>query len=203
MNKNEIKVTLIGNAGVGKTCIIQRFIDNSFSDNPVSTISANSIEKEIIRGKEKYVLNIWDTAGQEKYQSLGKHFYKDAYIILLIYDITNQNSLDSLKKTWYPDVQIYAENCVVFGVIGNKADLYENEELADEDEAKEFAKEIGAIFYQVSAKNGENIFKLFETLLDKFLEKDVQVKVKNIEMDKEAKSAFNLNSKGEKKKKCC
>ena len=106
MNKNVIKVALIGNTGVGKTCIIQRFIDNSFSENPISTISANSIEKEIIREKEKYILNIWDTAGQEKYQSLGKHFYKDAYIILLIYDITNQKSLDSLKKSWYPDVQI-------------------------------------------------------------------------------------------------
>ena len=203
MNKNEIKVTLIGNAGVGKTCIIQRFIDNTFNEYSASTISANSIDKEIIRGKEKYILSIWDTAGQEKYQSLGKIFYKDAYIILLIYDITNQNSLDSLKKTWYPDLQIYAENCVVMGVIGNKADLYENDDLADEDEAKEFAKEIGAVFYLVSAKSGENVTKLFEKLLDKFLEKDIQDKVKNIEMNKRERSSFSLESRVEKKKKCC
>ena len=120
MNKNEIKVTLIGNAGVGKTCIIQRFIDNSFSDNPVSTISANSIEKEIIRGKEKYVLNIWDTAGQEKYQSLGKHFYKDSYIVCLVYDITNQESLDSLKSIWYPNLQ-------KFGITSDLKTLDEHE----------------------------------------------------------------------------
>ncbi len=198
MSEYGIKVALIGNSGVGKTCIIQRFIDNTFNEYSASTISANSIDKEIIRGKEKYILSIWDTAGQEKYQSLGKIFYKDAYIILLIYDITNQNSLDSLKKTWYPDLQIYAENCVVIGVVGNKADLYENDDLADEDEAKEFAKEIGALFYLVSAKSGENVTKLFEKLLDKFLEKDIQDKVKEKE-----KSSFNLDSRIEKKKNCC
>ena len=198
MSQYGIKVALIGNSGVGKTCIIQRFIDNTFNEYSASTISANSIDKVIIRGKEKYILSIWDTAGQEKYQSLGKIFYKDAYIILLIYDITNQNSLDSLKKTWYPDLQIYAENCVVMGVIGNKADLYENDDLADEDEAKEFAKEIGALFYLVSAKSGENVTKLFEKLLDKFLEKDIQDKVKEKE-----KSSFNLDSRTEKKKNCC
>ena len=106
MSEYGIKIALIGNSGVGKSCIIQRYIDNTFDKCSASTLSSISVEKEIIRGKEKYTLSIWDTAGQEKYQSLGKYFYKDAYIILLIYDITNQKSLDSLKKTWYPDLQI-------------------------------------------------------------------------------------------------
>ena len=203
MSEYGIKIALIGNSGVGKSCIIQRYIDNTFDKCSASTLSSISVEKEIIRGKEKYTLSIWDTAGQEKYQSLGKYFYKDAYIILLIYDITNQKSLDSLKKTWYPDLQIYAENCVVIGVAGNKADLYENDDLADEDEAKEFAEEIGAVFYLVSAKSGENITKLFEKLLDKFFEKDIQDKVKNIEMNKRERSSFSLESRVEKKKKCC
>ena len=203
MSEYGIKIALIGNSGVGKSCIIQRYIDNTFDKCSASTLSSISVEKEIIRGKEKYTLSIWDTAGQEKYQSLGKYFYEDAYIILLIYDITNQNSLDSLKKTWYPDLQIYAENCVVIGVVGNKTDLYENDDLADEDEAKEFAEEIGAVFYLVSAKSGENITKLFQKLLDKFFEKDIQDKVKNIEMNKRERSSFSLESRVEKKKKCC
>ena len=203
MSEYGIKIALIGNSGVGKSCIIQRYIDNTFDKCSASTLSSISVEKEIIRGKEKYTLNIWDTAGQEKYQSLGKYFYKDAYIILLIYDITNQKSLDSLKKVWYPDLQIYAENCVVIGVVGNKTDLYEIDDLADEDEAKEFAEEIGAVFYLVSAKSGENITKLFEKLLDKFFEKDIQDKVKNIEMNKRERSSFSLESRVEKKKKCC
>ena len=193
MSEYGIKIALIGNSGVGKSCIIQRYIDNTFDKCSASTLSSISVEKEII----------WDTAGQEKYQSLGKYFYKDAYIILLIYDITNQKSLDSLKKVWYPDLQIYAENCVVIGVVGNKTDLYENDDLADEDEAKEFAEEIGALFYLVSAKSGENITKLFEKLLDKFFEKDIQDKVKNIEMNKRERSSFSLESRVEKKKKCC
>ena len=92
MSEYGIKIALIGNSGVGKSCIIQRYIDNTFDKCSSSTLSSISVEKEIIRGKEKYTLSIWDTAGQEKYQSLGKYFYKDAYIILLIYDITNQKS---------------------------------------------------------------------------------------------------------------
>ena len=197
MNKNEIKVTLIGNAGVGKTCIIQRFIDNSFSDNPVSTISANSIEKEIIRGKEKYVLNIWDTAGQEKYQSLGKHFYKDSYIVCLVYDITNQESLDAIKSIWYPNLQKFGEQYSVLAVVGNKSDLYENGELADEEQAKNFAKEINATFMLTSAKNGDGINKLFKILTEKLLSnpKFSGKKGKGLSLDK--------NNNGQKKKKCC
>ena len=197
MNKNEIKVTLIGNAGVGKTCIIQRFIDNDFSENPVSTISANSIEKEIIRGKEKYLLNIWDTAGQEKYQSLGKHFYKDSYIVCLVYDITNQESLDAIKSIWYPNLQKFGEQYSVLAVVGNKSDLYENGELADEEQAKNFAKEINATFMLTSAKNGDGINKLFKILTEKLLSnpKFSGKKGKGLSLDK--------NNNGQKKKKCC
>ena len=82
MDTEGIKIALLGNSGVGKTCIISRFYDNTFTKNTSSTISANFVEKVITRGKDKYVLNIWDTAGQEKYQSLGRHFYKNAYIVL-------------------------------------------------------------------------------------------------------------------------
>ena len=198
MDREGIKIALLGNSGVGKTCIISRFYDNTFTKNTTSTISANFVEKVITRGKDKYVLNIWDTAGQEKYQSLGRHFYKNAYIVLLVYDITNQKSLDSIKKTWYPDLQVYGEKCLVTGIIGNKSDLYENEDLADEEEARDFAKEIGAVFALVSAKNGSNVNQLFEDLLDRFLQKDIQDKVKS-----EMGSNFKLEEEKQKKKKCC
>ena len=201
---NDIKVVVLGSSSVGKTSILTRYVKEIFDENVTSTIGANSVEKKLKRGKNKYTLNIWDTAGQERYQSLGKNFYKDAYIILLVYDITSQDSLESLKNRWYPDLQIYGEKCVVKAVVGNKSDLYENDELANEEEARDFAEEIGAIFALVSAKNGNNIDKLFDDLLDKFLEKDIQEKVQALEKNKRLNSTFSIVSMDdEKKKKCC
>ena len=101
-----IKITLLGNPGVGKTCIISRYVENTFVENNESTIGANFSEKTIKRGNKEVTLNIWDTAGQEKFHSLGKHFYKDSYVVILVYDITNQESLDKnyvvsrFKKIW-------------------------------------------------------------------------------------------------------
>ena len=202
--KNRIKVALLGNSNVGKTCIITKYVKETYDEKTTSTIGASSIEKTLQRGKNEYTLNIWDTAGQEMYQSLGKYFYKDAYIIILVYDITSQESLEGLKKRWYPDLQIYGENCVVTAVVGNKADLFENDDLANEEEARDFANEIGAIFKLVSAKSGSNIDKLFDNLLDKFLEDDIQEQVKEIEKNKKMNTSFDIAVVEEKKrKKCC
>ena len=205
-----IKITLLGNPGVGKTDIISRYIKN---ENNTSTIGKNYSEKIIKRGNKEYILEIWDTAGQEKFPSLGKHFYKDSYIICLVYDITNQESLDALQTIWYPDLLKYGEKNVVLAVVGNKCHLYENDILANEEQAKKFAKDINAIFMLTSAKTGDGIDKLFDTLVDKFLSLDFKLKYKemlekkagNITLKKENNNNSNNNNninRGRKKKKC-
>ena len=196
-----IKITLLGNPGVGKTCIISRYIDNVFNENNASTIGANYSEKTIVKNGKTYNLDIWDTAGQEKFHSLGKHFYKDSYVVCLVYDITNQESLDALKSVWYPDVQKYGEKYAVLAIVGNKSDLYESEVVADEEQAKAFAKEINATFMLTSAKSGDGIEKLFNVLTDKILsdpkfEEILKGKGDNIVLDKN-------KDKGNKKGKCC
>ena len=208
MSKEEeedgIKITLLGNPGVGKTCIISRYIDNIFIENNDSTIGANYSEKTIKRGDKEVQLNIWDTAGQEKFHSLGKHFYKDSYVVCLVYDITNQESLDSLKNIWYPDLQKYGEQYTILAVVGNKCDLYEMDNLAKEEQAKAFADEIKAIFMLTSAKTGDGIEKLFNTLTDKFLSPEFNPKVK--EMIRKRGPSFSVdNEKNDKnfQKKCC
>ena len=197
MDDEGIKVTLIGNSGVGKTCIIARYTDDTFNENSASTIGVNFIEKAIQIDNKEYTLNIWDTAGQEKYQSLGKHFYKDSYIVCLVYDITNQESLDAIKSIWYPNLQKFGEQYSVLAVVGNKSDLYESGELADEEQAKNFTKEINATFMLTSAKNGDGINKLFKILTEKLLSnpKFSGKKGKGLSLDK--------NNNGQKKKKCC
>ena len=196
-----IKITLLGNPGVGKTCIISRYIDNVFNENNASTIGANYSEKTIVKNGKTYNLDIWDTAGQEKFHSLGKHFYKDSYVVCLVYDITNQESLDALKSVWYPDVQKYGEKYAVLAIVGNKSDLYESEVVADEEQAKAFAKEINATFMLTSAKSGDGIEKLFNVLTDKILSDPkfaeiLKGKGDNIVLDKN-------KDKGNKKGKCC
>ena len=202
-----IKITLLGNPGVGKTCIISRYIDEIFVENNPSTIGANYSEKVIKKNGKEYQLDIWDTAGQEKFHSLGKHFYKDSYIVCLVYDITNQESLDSLKKIWLPDLQKYGEKYTVLGVVGNKSDLYENDELADEEKAKGFAKEIGATFMLTSAKTGDGIEKLFDILTDKYLSPEFNPKVEEMTRmrgeTQTLKHSSHNNNDDKKKKGCC
>jgi small GTP-binding protein len=172
-----IKITLIGNPGVGKTCIISKYLDNVFEENSSSTIGANYTEKVIKKNNKEYQLDIWDTAGQEQFQSLGKHFYKDSYIVCLVYDITSQESLDSLKEIWYPNLLKYGEKYTVLAVVANKSDLYETDDLANEKQAKEFANEIKGIWMSTSAKSGDGIDKLFDTMVDRYLNPDFNAKV--------------------------
>jgi len=94
MTKDEqegIKIILLGNPGVGKTCIISKYIDETFEEGSESTIGANFMEKVIKGGDKEVLLNIWDTAGQEKFHSMEKHFYKDSYVVCFVYDIQTKN----------------------------------------------------------------------------------------------------------------
>ena len=195
-----IKITLIGNSGVGKTSIINQYIDQTFDEANAATIGANYSEKVITKNNKEYELNIWDTAGQEKFHSVGKHFYKDAYIVCLVYDITSQDSLEQLETIWYPDIKKYGEKYTILAVVGNKSDLYENDNLADENRAKEFAQSINATFMLTSAKTGDGIEKLFDTLVDKFLSSDFNSKYKEMKQIKGEIKVLKPNE-GEKKKK--
>ena len=195
-----IKITLIGNSGVGKTSIINQYIDQTFDEANAATIGANYSEKVITKNNKEYELNIWDTAGQEKFHAVGKHFYKDAYIVCLVYDITSQDSLEQLKTIWYPDIKKYGEKYTILAVVGNKSDLYENDNLADENQAKEFAQSINATFMLTSAKTGDGIEKLFDTLVDKFLSSDFNSKYKEMKQIKGEIKVLKPNE-GEKKKK--
>ena len=107
------KVVLLGESGVGKTCIISRYINNIFEENGISTTgasySAKTLQFEEFGGKT-IKFEIWDTAGQEKYRALTKIFYKDASIAILVYDITRKDSFDEIKKYWYHQIKDFAPN---------------------------------------------------------------------------------------------
>ena len=100
------KAILVGDPGVGKTCIINKYIKGTFNDDEPSTMATSYTEKNILLkdSGESIKFNIWDTAGQERFRSLGKIFYKDANAAILVYDITSKKSFDEIKNYWYNEI---------------------------------------------------------------------------------------------------
>ncbi len=206
MKKNkeipDCKVTLIGDSGVGKSSIIGRYVTGIFMENDSSTAGANFTQKTFEKDGQKVRLNIWDTAGQEKYRSLGQNFYKDSYIICIVYDVTSKQSFKNIKEIWHPDVIKHGEKYHIISIIGNKCDKYEYEEVSEE-EAQSYANEIKAKFFLVSALNGSGIDRMFQTLAEEFLDPDFNG---NIESEKRLMNSFELKKehiKKNKNNKCC
>ena len=182
--------------GVGKTCLISRFISGNFDANVNSTNGASYASKKIEYANlgKTLVLDIWDTAGQEKYKSLTKFFYKDAAMVILVYDITRKESFDNLKNFWYTEIQQYGDKDIILGIAGNKSDLYDNEAVPEK-EARDFAKSIGAIFALTSAQNNSGVNKLFEDIGNKFLDPNFQDKVQDNKIEREQAKSITLEKK--------
>jgi len=207
-----IKIVLIGESGVGKTSIISQFIDKVFLDDRQPTIGGTFTTKVVQCGKGRKVrLEIWDTAGQERYRSVTNMFYKDANAAVLIYDITSKYTYEELKKYWVEQVKESSPKNIILSIIANKADLIENEQV-DEEEAREYAKTINALFAITSAKNNTGVNQLFLEIAKKYTgtdsdltveEKDEmeefrKIRKKSVKITKETQ-----NKQDNKKKGCC
>ena len=192
-----IKVTLIGESSVGKTSIINRYTKNAFTQEMESTLGANYSQKKITLHKQKIRMDLWDTAGQEKYRAIGRHFYKESYIVCLVYDITNIDSFEKLKSVWYPELKEYGEKLKILALVGNKLDKYLEEEVKEE-EAKKFAEEINAIYAKTSAMEGTNIEDLFNNLAEKYL-----TDIAGLIIEKDKIQIKKEDLKNEKRRGCC
>ena len=189
------KIVLLGDSGVGKTCIISRFISGQYDNNVASTNGASYASKEIeLPTGKKLMLDIWDTAGQERYKSLTKFFYKDAQMVILVYDITRKESYDNLKNFWLKEIQEYGDKNIVLGIAGNKSDLYDDEAVSEK-EAREFAQSINAIYALTSALNNSGVNKLFEDMGCKFLDPNFQEKVQEDNTNKQPAANITLDKK--------
>ena len=218
-NATQHKVVLIGESGVGKTCIIAQFTNGKFDPNTVTSLTAQYIRKNVdLPDGETITFDIWDTAGQEKYRALAKIFYKDARAIVLVYDVTSVKSFEEIKNYWYEQIKQLGSDNIVIAIAANKYDLYEEKQVSNED-GEEFAKSIGAIFVSTSAKNDSGIKALFESIATKILDPDFDFyaneqkkkdeykkKKKKEEAEKNKandKKIVKLNTQKEKKKKDC
>lgn len=153
---------------VGKSSILSQYTKKTFPNCPLPTIAIEFASK-IIKTKEgdRIKVQIWDTAGQEKYKSITSHHYRKAVGAMLIYDITRRSTFDNLMK-WYSELKNYAEkDCVIF-LIGNKIDLLHqnaNKREVPFEEAEKVSKDNKMVLYETSAKNNHNIETCFEELI--------------------------------------
>ncbi|KAH1202296.1 GTP-binding protein YPTM2 [Glycine max] len=153
------KLLLIGDSGVGKSCLLLRFADDSYLDSYISTIGVDFKIRTVEQDGKTIKLQIWDTAGQERFRTITSSYYRGAHGIIVVYDVTDQESFNNVKQ-WLNEIDRYASENVNKLLVGNKCDLTANKVVSSET-AKAFADEIGIPFMETSAKNATNVEQAF------------------------------------------
>uniref|UniRef100_A0A0N5ANJ1 Ras-related protein Rab-8A n=1 Tax=Syphacia muris TaxID=451379 RepID=A0A0N5ANJ1_9BILA len=156
------KLLLIGDSGVGKTCVLFRFSDDSFNSSFISTIGIDFKIRTIDLDGKKIKLQIWDTAGQERFRTITTAYYRGAMGIMLVYDITNEKTFDNIKN-WIRNIEDHASSEVDRMIIGNKCDI-ESKRQVSRERGEKLAIEYGTKFLETSAKSNVNVTEAFFTL---------------------------------------
>ncbi|KXJ17854.1 ras-related protein Rab-22A [Exaiptasia diaphana] len=167
----ELKVCLLGDAGVGKSCLVHRFVSDVFNPASPPTIGAAFMTKMMIIGEDAYKFNIWDTAGQERFKSLAPLYYRDAAAAILVYDITSDATFRALRP-WIRELQRYGTPDIVIAIAGNKCDKADHREVPTQ-EAQDFANSVDAVFAETSARTSHNVYFLFEELCKKLPQEQI------------------------------
>lgn len=160
-----IKIVTLGDSSVGKTSLIRRYINEEFHAANPPTMGIDFVEKKVNYGGETIKLQIWDTAGQEKFHAVSKIYYQKADVVLLMYDITAAESFTTLKN-WDEEVRANTKKDVLRVIVGNKIDLI-TEEQVDQKTASTYAKEAKALFSLTSAKEDTGVNQLFQNIVEK------------------------------------
>ena len=185
------KILLLGDSTVGKTCFLLRYTDDTFLDLHMATIGLDYRLKTMILDDHKIVkVQLWDTAGQDKFRAITRNYYKGARGIILIYDVTNTKSYENIKK-WINEIKEEISENVTIILIGNKIDN-EAERKISKEQGEKLANDFHVQFFETSAKTGEGINESVFYLVQKIVETDPEIK----------KRGKKLKIKN-KKKKCC
>ncbi len=198
------KIIFLGDQGTGKSCILNRFVEDKFDDNYQATIGLDFQSKNVKIDNQDVHLLLYDTAGQEKFRSLIPMYTRDANIIILVYDITRKESFNHIPD-WINGLTNVNFDNVIFALVGNKIDLDDKREV-NKDEGIKLAQEKKCIFEEVSAKTAENFSELFyKQLFDEIVNKfkpGVNGNDNEINDEDKIKIDDNTNKKQEGKK-CC
>jgi len=156
------KLLLIGDSGVGKSCLLLRFADDTYTESYISTIGVDFKIRTLELDGKTIKLQIWDTAGQERFRTITSSYYRGAHGIIVVYDVTDNESFTNVKQ-WLNEIDRYASEKVNKMLVGNKSDLT-SKKAVDYNTAKEFADQLGLSFLETSAKNATNVEQAFITM---------------------------------------
>ena len=163
------KILLLGDSEVGKSCFLMRYSENVFIENYITTIGLDYKLKTVKLDTGKTIkVQLWDTAGQDKYRTIAKNYYKGSHGILLLYDITKQSSFDNIRE-WVRDIKEEVNEKAILFLIGNKIDMEDQRKIPKE-KGVELAEEFKIPFFEASAKSGENVDEVFKALYNKICE---------------------------------
>ena len=154
-----LKYIIIGDAAVGKSNLLLRYVFNTFKPEYQLTIGVEFGEKNIKHNNKNFQLQLWDTAGQEQFRSITRAYFKNAVCALVVYDITNKSSFENIKQ-WIEDCMNYMPKRGFIVLVGNKCDLEENREVSTE-EGQQLADLYGILFFETSAKTEYNVKEVF------------------------------------------
>ncbi|KAI9341258.1 putative GTP-binding protein ypt1 [Zopfochytrium polystomum] len=156
------KLLLIGDSGVGKSCLLLRFADDTYTESYISTIGVDFKIRTIELEGKTVKLQIWDTAGQERFRTITSSYYRGAHGIIVVYDVTDQETFNNVKQ-WLQEIDRYAVEGVNKLLVGNKSDLT-SKKVVEFNAAKEFADQLQIPFLETSAKNSSNVEQAFLTM---------------------------------------
>ena len=193
------KVLLLGNSDVGKSSLLLRYVDGTWSDSFVPTIGVDFKIKTMEIESKKVKMQIWDTAGQERFRNVISSYFRGGHGILLIYDVTDRDSFKNLGN-WLIEIEKNANEGVLKILIGNKCDL-EEKRVITQKEGESFANSYGMKFFETSAKNDINVSEAFQMLARQLIEINTENKKAPANQDKKitVSSAKSLKTK----KGCC
>ena len=190
------KILLLGDSAVGKSCLLLRYCENSFQESHLTTIGLDFRLKTVnLEDKRKIKVQIWDTAGEDRFRAITRNYYRGANGIILMYDVTDQKSFEHIRD-WVEKIKEDAVEEIIIYLVGNKIDL-NNKRIITNEEGKKLAAEYNIKYYETSVKNSIGVEEVFLSLIkemdDLFLEKN----------NKEVENPVNFNVKNKNKKNCC
>ena len=198
----KIKIIVVGDSGVGKTNLINRFASDKFDTNSKATIGVEFVYKTLKINKEVIKVEVWDTAGQERYRAITSSYYKGAKGAIMVYDITNEDSFNNVES-WMNEVTKKGKTDMQFLLVGNKKDLI-NDRKVTEQKGIDKAKELNMNLFEASALEKTNVNEAFNYLVKEIylnIRKEKNINTNNDEKIGQGGIALNTNKK--KRKKCC
>lgn len=193
-----IKLLLIGDSGVGKSCLLLRFSEDSFTPSFITTIGIDFKIRTIEIDGKRIKLQIWDTAGQERFRTITTVYYRGAMGILLVYDVTDQKSFENIK-TWFGNVEQHASEDVNKILIGNKCD-WDEKRVVSKEQGQALADSLGLQFVEASAKSNINVEDAFLSLARQIMKRMLD----SSPQETQGQAGVNLNNSATSiKSKCC